>query len=275
MTAIDQVRRTKRDLGLVAGATALLWGAGVTFAVLVDAMLLSLLFPFSPGIRAAVLPVGLMLGAGTVFFVLWRRRFVWSVPRVALWVEERAPELRYALMTAIDPRYADQLGERLAPIVAKADPGSFVRRAAWRSLLPAGLVLLLAGATFAVMPANWRAAAVGVGDGEAPAEAEIPNRLEILRGFVTPPAYAVRSGFEVEEFEDPASIAGLAGSQVDLHGMGIPDGIEIQIGETPLGATPEGSDGWQSRFTMPDSAVALELRDRVYRRLVVIAPRKD
>lgn len=275
MTAIEQVRRTKLGLGVVAGASALLWGAGMSFGVLVIAMLLSLFFPFPPGIRAAVLPGGLLAGVGTLIFVLWRRRFVWSAPRVALWVEERAPELRYALMTAIDARYADRLGERLAPIVAKADPGSFVRRAAWRSLLPAGFVLLLTGATFAAMPADWRAAAVGVGNVEASAEYEMPNRLEVLRGAVTPPAYAARSGFEIEEFEDPASIAGLAGSRVDLQGLGIPDGIEILLGETPLDASPDGSDGWRSGFTMPDSAVALEFRDRQYRRLVVIAPSRD
>ncbi|MDE2653682.1 MAG: hypothetical protein OXI71_07680 [Gemmatimonadota bacterium] len=275
MTAIEQVQRTKRDLGLVAGVTAALWGAGVTFGALVVAMLLSLLVPFSPGFRAAVLPVALLAGVGALFFVLWRRRFVWSVPRVALWVEERVPELRYALMTAIDSRYAEQLGERLAPIVAKANPGAFVRRAAWRSLLPAGFVLLLTGATFVVMPATWREAAVGVGAVAAPAEAEMPSRLEVLRGSVTPPAYAIRSGHEVMEFDDPASIAGLVGSQVDLHGLGIPDGIEIVLGETPLEATQDGSQGWMSGFTMPDSAVALELRDRQYRRLVVIAPRTD
>ncbi len=275
MTAIEQVRRTKRGLGLVAGVTSALWGSGVTFGVLVAAMLLSLLVPFAPGFRAAVLPLALLAGAGTLCFVLWRRRFVWSVPRVALWVEERAPELRYALMTAIDARYAEQLGERLAPIVANANPGAFVRRAAWRSLLPAGIVLLLTGATFAVMPTTWREAAVGVGADAAPAEEEIPSRLEDLRGSVTPPAYAMRSGLEITEFEDPASIAGLTGSQVDLHGLGIPDGIEIVLGETPLAATADGSDGWMSGFTMPDSAVALEFRDREFRRLVVIAPRTD
>ncbi len=275
MTAFEQVRRTKRGLGLVAGVTAALWGAGVTFAVLVEAMLLSLLVPFSPGFRAAVLPAALLAGAATLFFVLWRRRFVWSVRRVALWVEERAPELRYALMTAIDARYAEQLGERLAPIVAKANPGAFVRRAAWRSLLPAGIALLLTGGIFAVMPATWREAAVGVGAVAAPAEEEMPSRLEDLRGSVTPPAYAMRSGHEIVEFEDPASIAGLVGSQIDLHGLGIPDGIEIVLGDTPLAAISDGGDGWMSEFTMPDSAVALELLDREYRRLVVIAPQTD
>ena len=275
MTAIEQVRRTRRDLGLVAGTAAVLWGAGLTFGVLISAMLLSLFVPFAPEFRAAVLPLALLAGAGTLFFVLWRRRFVWSIPRVALWVEERVPELRYALMTAIDARYAHQLGERLAPIVARANPGAFVRRAAWRSILPAGIVLLLTGATFAVMPATWREAAVGVGAADAPAEEEIPSRLEDLRGSVTPPAYAMRSGHEILEFEDPASIAGLVGSQIDLHGLGTPDGLEIQLGQTALTATPDGSDGWMSEFTMPDSAVALELRDREYRRLIVIAPRED
>ncbi len=277
MTAIEQVRRTRRGLGLLAGVTALLWGAGVTFGTLVAAMLISLLFPFTPGFQATVLPAAIVLGAATASLVLWRRRFVWSVPRVALWVEERAPELRYALMTAIDPRYTVQLGERLAPIVAKANPGSFVKRAAWRSLLPAGAVLLLTGATFAAMPADWRAAAVGAGAGTAmaPGEEEMPNRLEVLRGTVTPPAYARRSGLQIEEFDDPTAIAGLAGSQVELHGLGIPDGIEITLGEAPLEPAPDGGDGWQSQFVMPDSAVALELRDREYRRLVVIAPQTD
>lgn len=275
MTAIEQVRRTSRDLGLVAGTTAVLWGAGATFGVLVSAMLLSLFVPFATGFRAAVLPLALLAGAGTLFFVLWRRRFVWSVPRVALWVEERVPELRYALVTAIDARYTHQLGERLAPMVAKANPGVFVRRAAWRSILPAGIVLLLTGATFAAMPDAWREAVVGADAGAAPTEDGMPSRLEDLRGSVTPPAYAIRSGHEVVDFEDPASIAGLVGSQVALHGLGTPDGLEIQLGQTALTATPDGSDGWMSGFTMPDSAVALELRDREYRRLVVIAPRED
>lgn len=275
MTAIEQVRRTKRGLGLVAGTAALFWGAGATFAVLVAAMLLSLLFPLPPGARAAVLPAGLLVGTACALLVLWQRRFVWSIPRVALWVEERAPELRYALMTAIDARYSGRLGEHLAPIVARADPGKFVKRAAWRSLLPAGFVLVLTGATFAAVPSNWRAAVVGVDEGGAPAEEEAPSRLEVLRGSVTPPAYATRSGLGIVEFEDPASIAGLVGSRVDLHGLGIPDGVEIRLGETALTATRDGSGGWMSRFTMPDSAVALELRDRRYRRLVVIAPQKD
>ena len=103
----------------------------------------------------------------------------------------------------------------------------------------------------------------------------MPSRLEALRGSVTPPAYARRSGLRREEFDDPTTVAGLTGSTVDLHGEGIPDGIEILLGETPLEAVAEGDDGWQTAFALPDSAVALELRDRRYRRLVVIDPRPD
>lgn len=277
MTAIEQVRRTRRGLGLLAATAALVWGAAATFGTLVAAMLTSPFLPVPPGLRGGILPTALLIGASTLLLVLWQRRFVWSVPRVALWVEERAPELGYALMTAIDPRYAVQLGERLAPIVAKANPASFVRDAARRSLLPAGLVLLLTGATLAVMPADWRAAAVGTGagPGAAPGGEEMPSRLEVLRGTVTPPAYARRSGLQIVEFDDPAAIAGLAGSRVRLGGLGIPDGIGIRLGEAPLEPSPDGGDGWQSQFVMPDSAVALELRDREYRRLVVIAPRTD
>lgn len=275
MTPLQQVQRTKRGLGLLTTLTALFLGAGVTFGILVAAMLLSLAFPLPPGVRPAILPAAIAAGLATLVLLLWRRRFVWSLPRVALWVEERAPELRYALVTAIDPRYADRFGERLAPIIARVDPGSFVRRAALRTLLPAALLLLVTGVSYSAVPQNWRTAVVGTAVDATTEVTEMPSRLEALRGSVTPPAYARRSGMRVEEFDDPATIAGLTGSTVDLHGEGIPDGIEILLGESPLEAAPEGDDGWQSAFTLPDSAVALELRDREYQRLVVIDPRRD
>lgn len=275
MTAIEQVRRTRWGLGLVAGVSGALWGAGVAFGVLVLAVPLSFVVPFAPEVRAAILPAALLAGAGVLLLVLWRRRFVFSLPRVALWVEERAPELRYALMTAIDARYAERLDEHLAPMVAKSNPSAFVTRAARRSLLPAGFVFLLTGASYLVIPAAWHAPAAGLDARSPPTEEEAPSRLEDLRGSVTPPDYAARSGYETAEFEDPASITGLVGSQVDLRGLGIPDGIEILLGDAPLAAVPHGGDGWSSEFAMPDSAVALELRDREYRRLVVIAPRTD
>ena len=275
MTPLQQVRRTKRGLGLLTTLTALFLGAGVTLGILVAAMLLSLAFPLPPAIRPVILPAAIAAGLATLVLLLWRRRFVWSLPRVALWVEERAPELRYALVTAIDPRYADRFGERLAPIIARVDPGAFVRRAALRSLLPAAILLLVTGVSYSAVPQNWRTAVVGTAADDTTEVTEMPSRLEALRGSVTPPAYARRSGLRVEEFDDPATIAGLAGSTVDLHGEGIPDGIEILLGETPLEAGPEGDDGWQSAFTLPDSAVALELRDRQYQRLVVIDPRRD
>ena len=275
MTPLQQVQRTKRRLGVLTALTALFLGAGVTLGVLVAAMLLSLAFPFPPGVRSAMLPAAVAAGAATFTLLLWRRRFVWSLPRVALWVEERAPELRYALVTAIDPRYTDRLADRLAPIIARVDPGSFVRRAALRSLLPAALLLLVTGVSYSAMPQSWRDAAVGADPDAANETAEMPSRLNELSGSVTPPAYARRSGLQREAFDDPATIAGLAGSIVDLHGNGIPDGIEIVLGDTPVEPGPDGDDGWRTTFTLPDSAVALELRDRQYHRLVVIDPRRD
>ena len=274
MTALQQVRRTRRELGVLTALVALLLGAGAAFGVLVAAMLLSLALPFPPEVRAATIPAAIAAGAIGFAVVVWRRRFAWSPARVALWIEERAPELRYALVTAIDPRYADRLGERLAPVIARADPGSFVRRAAPRSLAPAALLLLVTGVTYSVVPRSWREAAVGASPAAA-ATPEMPSRLDELSGSVTPPAYARRSGLQREEFDDPATISGLAGSTVDLRGNGIPDGIEIHLGDTPVEVSPADADGWRSTFTMPDSAEALELQDRQYHRLVVIAPRRD
>ena len=46
-------------------------------------------------------------GIGAAFvigtFVIWRDRAVWSVERVALWIEEHSPALDFALVTAVDP----------------------------------------------------------------------------------------------------------------------------------------------------------------------------
>ena len=274
MTAAQRVDRTRRGLGFVAVATAASWGGSVTLGLLVSLTVLSLLAPLPAAGRGIVIPTTIAAGAGTMMLVLWRRRFVWSVPKVALWIEERVPELRYALVTSIDQRYAERLGDRLAPAIARVDPRSLVRRAALRSLIPLGL-LLTTGAMFSALPANWRAAAIGTERSDVAPAGDAPNRLQVLQGSVTPPGYALRSGMERSEFTDPLTIAGLIGSTVDLQGLGTPVGIEILLGDMPLEAGPAGDQGWRTDFTLPDSAVALELRDGRYRRLVVIAPVTD
>ncbi len=39
---------------------------------------------------------------GTLVFALWRSHRAWSRDAVALWLEERAPSMRYALVTVVE-----------------------------------------------------------------------------------------------------------------------------------------------------------------------------
>ena len=75
MTPLQQVQRTKRGLGLVTTLTALSLGAGVTFGVLVAAMLLSLALPLPPGVRPAILPAAIAAGLATLILLLLAGRF--------------------------------------------------------------------------------------------------------------------------------------------------------------------------------------------------------
>ena len=130
--ALDRVRRTRGALAALLGAGAVLWGASV---LLVGVVLL----PAPPWIP-------LIVAIATVGALLWRHRFAWSVDRVALWLEERAPELRYAMVTLVDARHTESPSrEPLEAVVARLRTGPFLRSAARRALLPPAGVLLALG----------------------------------------------------------------------------------------------------------------------------------
>ncbi|MGI8546137.1 MAG: hypothetical protein ACR2M1_02205, partial [Gemmatimonadaceae bacterium] len=102
MTARGRVLQTQRLLQTAAVASALLWGAAAGLLVLTAIALAQ-----RTGVAAERLKLAgwlaLALGITTASLVLWRARFARYPRRVALWIEERIPELQYALVTASDP----------------------------------------------------------------------------------------------------------------------------------------------------------------------------
>ncbi len=268
MTAVALVRRTQLRLALLGAMRALGWAGTVGFAGLAIAAVAG------GGItRFAVLAAAL----ATLTVLLWRERFVWSVGRVALWLEERIPELRYALVTAVDPRYAATVGPAVARLLAQVDLDAAVRRAARRSGAPAAAALAATALAFTLLPSGWTAGRLGTGGIGQPAEHPGPSRLAPLRGAVRPPRYALEAGVKPQTLDEPTTIAGLAGSTVELTGPGAPEGIWVQLGDSAL--APAAADGgrgrWRITFTLPDSAAPLRLADRDYRRLIVLAPERD
>lgn len=280
MTAVGWLRRMRLRLALLGVTRALVWAGTVLFAGLAVATFVAQ-FELRFAAAAAAL--------GTLATLLWRERFVWSLSRVALWLEERLPELRYAAVTAIDPRYAAALGPRVGMLLRRVETLPVMRRAAVRSVLVPVVALALAAAAFAVVPARSPGAQpnalTAAADGDEPA-----SRLEPLTATLTPPSYAVEAGGEAQTLDEPTTISGLAGSTVSVMGPGSPDGLGVRLADSvlvaaaaPHDAEPDTEDadvpgqraGWHVTFTMPDSAAALRFEDREHRRSIVLAPVRD
>jgi hypothetical protein len=208
---------------------------------------------------------GMLCAVGVIAFVVWRSRTVWSLERTALWVEERDPALQYALVTAVDPRYAGW--------AAPAYKGPLLRRAAMQALWPAVAAVVVAVAvnrTFEIYGARLFG---GRSDRGSAARTTAPdiNRFVPLEVRVVPPAY---SRLPNQVLTEPSAISGLVGSQIVVRGRGDSAGIRATV---QGGAVRVGVDGaaWTATLMMPPAPSVLTLRDPGYQRLLVLAPVAD
>lgn len=231
MTLRGRVARAQHTLELLFVVAAVMWGA--TAFLTLDSLRVH------PWIAAFAAHV-------TFAACMWRWRSAFSFDRVALWIEERAPVLRYRLVTAMDPRFADALEPAVRPLVERVPITRFLRGVALRIVAPA-LLALTAAIVMPALPETFPPAPA-----LSPAVPVIAkNRLVPLSATITPPSY---SGITASVIREPSMIAALRGTRVAL----------------------KGRDGWAREFTMRDTAPSLlTLEDRQYRRHVVIDPRVD
>jgi hypothetical protein len=275
VTALQQVRRTQRALRVIVTGSVVFWAGAALFAGLVVAAAVGRLSVVPPSV-GNVLPIAAIgVAVLTLGVLAWRGRFAWSFRHVALWIEERAPELRYALLTAIDPRFRDSAGPALDPIVARVQTAPFIRRAALHTTVPAVIAFVVALGAFLLLPASW-AVRLDAGTLLRPrgnaVEAPMANRLVPLKGRLLPPSYTQR---KEEALDEPSTISGLRGSRVRIGGKGIADGVHVTLGDADIPVSA-GGDGWEATFTMSDSLpAALKLVDRQYSRLIVVNPIVD
>lgn len=281
MKAVDRVNQTKRSLSLIMGSAAIFWAGAALFAGLAVVVLLRATLRMPAALALALPLLAILAGIGTLVFLLYKSRFAWSFDKVALWIEEKAPQLRYALVTAIDPRFKES-ASIFDPIVAKVDTAPFVREAAKKSTLPAFAALLVTGALFFFIPKDMRSA-IGLDGLFAPrteAPAVMGNRLVPLYATLTPPGYA---NLPTQQIEEPTTISSLQGSKLVLTGKGTPDGITVAQEYPGQAIEPReltvvaGGEGWMLTLDMVDSVPSLlRFRDRQYTRpLVIIDPLKD
>ncbi|HWZ58859.1 MAG TPA: DUF4175 family protein [Gemmatimonadaceae bacterium] len=278
MTTLERVRRARRRLAGTVVVAALLWTAALAVAVVVVAALVNTIAPLPLFARVILIPLAAVAALTAGGVTLWRGRAALSMEHVALWVEEREPRLRYALVTSIDPAIAPAAQHtELHAFAGEADVEGVVRRASRRALGLALIAVVLAGVAIAILRPRELLRAAGRDlarrAGSRPA-APMANRLAKLSARVDAPAYARLPSVTLKE---PTSVPALIGSRVAFSGSGPAEGLSATIGKDSgvmLAAVKEGHD-WAVRVTMPKEPTVLTLRDRAYRRLVVLEPITD
>src|SRR5687767_10260782 len=131
MTAIERVRRTRLTLAAGAVFVALAWGFAAALAILAALAFADVISGASQRNAGWHSLTAIAGGLVVSMIFIWRSRRLTSIGRVALWLEERIPELHYSLVTAIE---YDGTANRPAieAAVARHDIGAITRRALGR-----------------------------------------------------------------------------------------------------------------------------------------------
>ena len=266
MTARERVARTRLYLAASVAIAALAWaGAAALGAGIVLAGLGRLSGAAIPG-GLGVLPlVAALAAAGVVVYRSWPGG---SLVRVALWVEEQAPELSFALVTASDSALAPSPALERA---AAFDTAGVLRRPLAKMLLGALAALAVTGAgAWALTGADGarEILAGGAADVATRSAVTADDPLSGLTVTITPPAY---SGTRTTSLDDPSAIPALRGSRIRVSGRG--DGVSALLGEA--GIRVVRARRWRVDLVMPAAPTALTLRHGDRRRVLVLEPRAD
>ena len=260
MTAHDRLVALRRTIALTLVVRTLMMGIA---AVLV-AMVVGRLADWGQWTSAVVIVVVLAVAA----FRATTLRSVRSLARVALWVEERTPSLRYALVTVADGAQSPALEAQALGTAWWTD----AQRALLRSLVTPASVALVISALALWLPSFVRA---GTGDGasdrvgRARDAASVGDVLAVVRVAVTPPAYSNRPA---SALDDPTNVEALVGSSITVSGNGEASRLTATADSAPRSVAQRGA-AWSLALTMPARPALVRLHSDAGRdRLIVLAP---
>ena len=272
MTVLERVRRTQKILGAAALTKAFAWGLAAALAIVASISFLSLAIPRLRTDSTLYGTIALIVGAAVAAAILWRSRHFVSTTRVALWIEERIPELHYSLVTAMEQRESP-FAEGMERAVAQQNVGGVTLAALRRGWITAAAALVAALLLLYVSPS----AAFGRGSassrfGRFGSTSSVPagSRLDDIQILVTQPAYA---GGRTVTLDDPSSVAALTGSGIAIRGKGSAAGLTATVSAPVRISGANG--GWAVSFLMPAKPAALTLKDRNFERTIVLDPRAD
>ena len=263
-SATRLVMTWRRRLLVTAGIAALAAGAAAGILSFVVAAVLG------ASTRQALI-LGLVVG-GCLLAVDIARRLngALSPGRVALWLEERAPALRFALVSSIG--HADP-PEALTEVIGRAE----IDRPAWRRLFqtiarPAIALALAVGATALQRSEAGRALGPALSEAADPRPASALDRIAVI---IRPPGY---TGRPAERLENPDVLQPLAGSTITVEGALPPSAagttVAMVLDSTELAVAVEEGQ-WRARFEAPKEPAVLRLQHQSEGRLITIEPHED
>lgn len=222
------------------------------------------------GVAAALSTFAAAIGSvATVLLVVWQSKAASSVQNVALWVEETAPSLHYAIVTAATGNDSPAL-EKSVPLDS-VQP--LIVRRLTRLVLRVTLFLIVAAAAFALSPAT----AIGRGRVRSGLVKAFPgvvaptDKISELRLHVSPPAYAQLKAFDQS---NPSNLTVLSGSRIEVSGPGSPAGVALTIDGKPL-EVKGNEDRWFSSLTASKQVAVIKAAHGSRSRVVVLEATPD
>ena len=280
MTTLERVERARRTLRAAAIGAAVLRGAAAALAVLLLAATVDA-FVSLPASARHIVPLLALIAAVVVFARRWRRAAVRSdAGSAALWIEARFPSLRYALVTAVDPRYEGRVPE-IERAAAQVSFEPAVTKAARRALAGPGIAVAVFTILLLLLPTGAIARVVRPAAGDALSRARAgshTNPLATVVVRVSPPAYA---GLRDESLDNPASVRALVGSAITIEGVDGDGQVVATLGSTAPASTDahtnavSSGDRWHLALTMPATPTAVRLRAASHERLLLLEPAPD
>ncbi|MFN0097576.1 MAG: hypothetical protein ACKVS7_02800 [Gemmatimonadaceae bacterium] len=271
-----RLARAGRVLAVAQTARALLMALAVGAAMLALGLLIDAAMGLPLGVRRAVLPFAAVASA---LVLTWRvARDVLAALRatresLALWFEARLPELRYALVTSVDPAADGDVRARLERVAAAAPLEREVKQATRHALLRPAVAALVMVFALILAPSGavGRVAAPAPGDALArpgAAARAVADPLASIVVRVTPPAY---TGLGASAYDDPSTVSALVGGRVRIEGLG--QGVRADVDGTVTAS--RGTDGWSIDLPVPTQATAVRLIGSVRERMLVVDPVTD
>jgi hypothetical protein len=266
-----ELRGVRRTLTAVIVGRALLHGIATFGAILGAAIVLDILVGLPLAVRGAASLVAAATAVVVVAAMALDAYRLRRLPAVALWLEEQAPELRYALVTAVDEAIPTGDRQRLAADLA----GTPLARLARERIGPVLARPLLAAATVVVaVMVLGGGSVVRVLDVEPPTGrtgpimGSAPGRIGRVSIEVIPPAY---SGLARTVEEDAAIIRALPGSRIVVRTRAA--GLQAMLDGREIRPLRAGFGDFQLR--MSPGGMALRLVGEQEQRLVTFEPLAD